>query len=394
MKKTILVLLIISLLVGIAIFAIKRKRNALAEAKPIGNRPIPVSVELVKYGDFISEKRYVGIIEPLNTADISSRITAEITKIFCREGKFVKKGELLIKLDNRSLIQSISVLKAKAEGIKTQLAANNVNIKSLINSVSYWQKQVERDKRLFNKKIIPAKQLELSEEKLNEIKGQLDIARQKNRTFEAELNAVQGDIELAKTRLSYADITAPFDGVVCDVPVDPGDLASPGKKLMEIENQHKLKVSVQLPQVDMKYVHMGDELRLHCKNINGNAKIIKIYPAIGDNRMVKIEALLPEGKQKKFVSGQYVKVFLTVRRIKNILIVPSSSINIDNQQGTEKYLFIVKKGVLNKVKIKIVADNGIEAAVTGFLQPGCKVVVSAYLGWAKLANGLAAKVVD
>ena len=126
-KKVIILVLCISIFAGVAIFAVKRKKAALAKAKPVGENPIPVSVVSVKKADFISQKRYVGIIEPLNTADISSRITADVVKVFCREGKSVKKGELLIKLDDRNLVQAITVLKAKLEGIKTQIVSNNVN---------------------------------------------------------------------------------------------------------------------------------------------------------------------------------------------------------------------------------------------------------------------------
>jgi RND family efflux transporter MFP subunit len=391
MKKNIILIVIIAVLAGVAIFAVKKKKAALAKAKPIGQSPIPVSVVSVKQGDFVSEKLYVGIIEPLNTTDISSRITADIKKILYREGKAVKKGDLLIKLDNRNLLQSITVLKAKAEGTKAQIVANNINIKSLTSSVIYWKKQVQRDKQLFDKNVVSAKQLELSNEKLNEIQGQLDVVSQNNKTLDAELNAIKGDIGLAETNLSYADLIAPFDGVVCDVPVDPGELASPGKKLMVVENQQQLKLSLKLPQIDMKYVHPGDELHLQYRSIKRTAAISKIYPALGANRMIEIEAILPKEKENELVSGQYVKVSLTSGTINNVLIVPSASINIDNRPDTKKYLFILDKGFLKKVNIKILADNETEAAVSGSLKLGNKVVVSAYLGWAELSDGLKAK---
>lgn len=393
MKRLIIVVILV-LIMGVAIFAIKRKKATLAKAKTLDEQSLPVSVIPVKKGDFVVVRRYIGIIEPLNKADISSRITADIVKVLYREGKLVMKGDLLIKLDNRNLLQAIIVLKAKAEGIKTEIVANNVNIKSLAYSVDYWEKQVKRDKQLFKKNVIPAKQVELSDKKLNEIHGQLEIASQKNNTFKAELTAIQGDIKIAETNLSYADITAPFDGVVCDAPVDPGDQAAPGKKMMIIENQHQFKVVIQLPQMDMKYINSRDKLKIQCRRIEVVAKISQIYPALGANRMIKVEAVLAPNNEKSFISGQYVKVSISTGTMNNVLIVPSASINIDNNKSSEKYVFILKNGVLQKLVVKVLGNNEIEAAVSGALKAGDQVVVSAYLGWARLADGVQAKKVN
>jgi len=392
-KRLLIVGLVICVFIGVAFFAVKRKKAALSLAKPLGSNPIPVSVVSVKEGDFISTKRYVGIVEPLNAADISSRITADIVKVLCREGKSVKKGDMLIKLDDRNLVQAITVLNAKLEGIKTQIVSNNVNIKSLTASANYWLKQLKRDKQLYDKNIVSAKQLELSTERLNESQGKLDVTSQKNKTLEAQLTAIQGDIRIAETNLSYADIKAPFDGIVCDVPVDPGDQASPGKKLMTFENQHQLKVVVQFPQIDMQYVHLGDTLSLQCGDTMKSAKISKIYPALGANRMMKVEAILPIGHNNGFISGQYIKAALATNVIKNVLIVPSAAINIDNNKNQPNSLFLLKNGRLKKVDVKLLGNNQIEAAVSGALKVGDKAVVSAYLGWAELADGLKAELV-
>jgi RND family efflux transporter MFP subunit len=393
-KKIIIMAVVLGIMLVVAFVAVKRKKAALAKAKPVGVNAIPVSVIAVTKSNFSMIKNYIGIVEPLNSANISSRITADIVKVLYREGKSVQAGELLLKLDDRNLVQAIVVLKAKAEGVKTQMIANNVNIQSLKGSVNYWQKQVERDRKLFKQNIIPAKQFELSNEKLNEIQGKLNVAAQKNKTLAAELAAVNGDIKIAKTNLSYADISAPFNGVVCEVPVDPGDLASPGKKLMVLENQHLLKISVQLPQTDMKYVKINNKLHIQCRKTEITAKISKIYPALGSNRMMKIEAILPAANEKDFVSGQYVKVSLTTGILHSVLIVPAAAINIDNQTSSHKYLFILKDGELKTVTVKILGNNEIKAAVTGNLNVGDKIVVSAYLGWAELAAGLKAEEVE
>jgi len=390
------VILFIIAIAAICFIAVKKKKSELSKAKPLGNKPIPLSVAELKRGNFSIYKDYVGVITPVNSSDISSRMTAEIVKIHVTEGNSVKKGDPLMRLDDRALKQSINVLKAKAEGIKTQILANKVKIESLKISVAYWQKQCDRNKKLYENKIVSAKTYELSSEKLNEIEGEYHIALQQNNTYKATLSSIMEDIKIAETNLSYAVIRAPFDGVICNVPVDPGDLAIPGKKLVEIENQKPLKVTVQIPQVDMKYIQLEKTLLVSPDSGKENdiipAPITKIYPAIGANRMMKIQAVLPDKSSPDLVSGQYVKVKITATTLKNVILAPAEAVNIDNNSETGKNIFIVRNGLLKKIPVTLLGNNEVNAAISGTLEPGEKVVVSAFLGWAKLADGLKAEI--
>ena len=388
MKKVLTVIIIAVLIAGVAIFAVIRKKKMLAAAKAVGERPVPVSVAEVRLGNFVTSKRYVGVITPLTMANISSRITSEVEKVHHREGEHVKKGELLLNLDDRNFQQALAVENAKIENVKTQIEANNVLIKSLQNSVEYWKKQVDRDNELYKQNIVPAKQLETSREKLNEVTGQYDVALQKRKTLVAVLNAAEGAKQIAKTNITYANITAPFDCVVCDVPIYPGDLASPGKKLMMIEDHKHLKVVIKIPQIDMSSVKLGDKIAIQSRTNKAVVEITKIYPSVGINKMVRIEAKIPEKYADTFVSGQYVLTYLASKVKHNALIIPSKAINLDNNNATSNILFLYRNGKLKKITVKVISDNETEAAVEGDLKPGDEVVVTAFLGWAKLADGM------
>ena len=388
MKKVLTVIIIAVLIVGVAIFAVIKRKKELAKAKAVAGRPVPVSVGAVRSGDFVTSKRYVGVMAPVTTANVSARITSEIEKVLHHAGERVPKGTLLIKLDDRSFKQSLAVAKAQIENVKTQIAANNVLLNSLKNSVSYWKKQVARDVSLSKEKIVSAKQVETSNEQLNEVVGKYNVAIQKAKTLEAQLSAAESAKNIAETNISYANIKAPFDAILADVPVDPGDLASPGKKLMVLEEQNKLKVIIRIPQVDMGGVQLGDDIVIESRTAKAPLKISRIYPSVGVNKMVRIEAVVPNEYYNKFVSGQYVLAYMKNSIIHNALIVPSQAINIDNNPETGDAVFLVRNGKLVRTPVKVINDNETEAAVKGDLKNGENVVVTAFLGWAKLADGV------
>jgi RND family efflux transporter MFP subunit len=393
MKKRVFIIAgIIGLIIVVAIFAVKRKQAMLAKAPIAGERAIPVTVAVAQQGQFVKSLDYVGVVEPHFSANISSRLTSEIEQVLHLEGSVVKAGELLIKLDDRKLRYDIAVLKAKREEIKTKISGNEVNVRSLQGSVSYWNKQVERDQLLVKKEIAPLKQLESSTEKLNEFKGKLDVAIQNGKTLDAELSAMKGQQSIAETNLSYTKIRSPFDGVVCEKFIDQGDLASPGKRLMVVENQQQLKVVVEVPQSDVMLLHQGQAVNVSCRGYEGNAKLSKIYPAVAQSRMVRIESYLPENSGDKLISGQHVRISMSIATLNNVTLIPATAINVDRNSENNKMVFILTDGRLKQQSIKVLGNNGKEVAVSG-IKPGVKVVTSAFLGWAKLADGLKAEVI-
>ena len=389
MKKRVF---IIALIIVVAIFAVKRKQAMLAKAPIAGERAIPVTVAVARQGNFVKSLDYVGVVEPHFSANISSRLTSEIEQVLHLEGAVVKAGELLIKLDDRKLRYDIAVLKAKLEEVKTKISGNAVNIRSLQDSVGYWNKQVERDQLLVKEKITPLKQLESSTEKLNEFKGKLDVAIQNGRTLDAELSAMKGQQSIAETNLSYTKIRSPFDGVICEKFIDQGDLASPGKRLLVVENQQQLKVVVEVPQSDIRHLHQGQAINVSCSGYKTSAKLSKIYPAVAQSRMVRIESYLPTNGEGKLISGQHVRISMSIAKLNNVTLIPATAVNFDNNSENSKRVFILADGCLQQQQIKVLGNNGQEVAVSG-IKPGVKVVTSAFLGWAKLANGLKAEVI-
>lgn len=392
MKRFIIAGFLLLLMVGVAIFAVKRKKAILATAPFPGDRPIPVSVAVARRGTFTKTLDYVGVVEPHYTADLSSRVTSEIDQVLHSEGDVVKKGELLIKLDDRKLLGDIAVLKAKLEEIKTKISSNRVKVNSLKNTYAYWKKQVERDKFLSDKNVTPVKELETSTERYSTTKGLLDVATQNDKTLDAELHAMEGQLDIARTNLSYAKILSPFDGVVCEKLVDPGDLASPGKLLMVVENQKKLKVDVDIPQTDVGKLRKGQSVRIAFRDYKVDAKLSRIYPAVAKSRMVRVESYLPSNVGDKLISGQYVRISMATSTLNDITLLPASAVDSSHNVG-EKTVYILKDGRLKKRKIKVLGNNGREVAVKG-VEPEEKVVTSAFLGWAKLADGLKAKAIE
>ena len=102
-KKTLqflVVALVIAAIAGAVTMRAQQKKQALAQAPKFGVRPVPVHVVQARTGDLAQSRRYLAVVEPLQTAAVSARVAAEINSITCDEGDVVKAGDVMAVMDS------------------------------------------------------------------------------------------------------------------------------------------------------------------------------------------------------------------------------------------------------------------------------------------------------
>jgi len=237
--KRIAVLIILVVIVLFAVLLIKRKKHQLAGAPKYGMRPIPVRVITAELGSLSTKIDYLAVVAPVQIANVSARLTAVVDKLLCDEGDWVKAGDMLIELDDREIKNDIASVQADIAGAQSELAANQATVTSLENSAAYWNREAHRDKTLADKGDIPGAQAEATADKANEFKGKSDAAKHKSAALKHLMDSLESKKAQFETRLSYCAIKSPYDGLVTQRLVDPGDLASPGKTLLVVEDRRQ-----------------------------------------------------------------------------------------------------------------------------------------------------------
>ncbi len=393
MKKTlkkIFVLLIVALIILAAVGLVVRKKHKLAKAPKFGLRPYPVRVCVAHSGSLEKTIDYLAIVEPFQVANISARLTTDVNAVLCDEGSVVKANQILIKLDDRDILDDIASVSADIARVKSELEANKVKVSSLKKTLEYWQREAKRDKTLADKGDIPLASAEATIDKANEFEGSYEAAKHNTSALISAIKALESKKKQIETRLSYAVIRSPYDGVVTQRFVDPGDLATVGKKLLVVEDSSKLKLSFDIPQKDISNVKQGDKIEFVINDKKQDAQITNIYPSLDKARMLHVEALLSKEQASGLTIGQYVPVKLNVSLIKDAVLVASESL----VQGPDNdmYVFVVEDSSLKSHKVKVLGASNDETAVEG-ISPDEQVVVSTFLGWANLSSGKKVEVI-
>lgn len=269
MLKKIITIIVIILLIAGGVRLVKMKKSRIAKIPLPIQHLLPVQTTLPTKGEFPISKTLLGKIVAKHQAILAARITSHILAVNVREGTVVNKGDILVQLDDRSEKDRVTATRADLAAARTQLATQNAIF--------------SRDRKLFAAQAISQEQLDTS-------RANYDAAK-------ARVTALEKSLDTAITNLSYTRIAAPVAGIITSRLVDPGDLATPGKPLLGLEEQKAgYYIQVNIPQADFSRVHQGDKAEIipdHLAAGTGasaiTAGISRIHPAISFGTLATVE---------------------------------------------------------------------------------------------------------
>ena len=259
------------------------------------------SVEVVNS----SPVSFSGTVVPSDRAEVSTRNMGYVSYIGVKEGDFVKKGDLLLRIDPRDT-------KARIESAKEQVIQAEKRYNMALANYEAVRKTYERYRELLEAKAVTEHEFDMIEAKFKSAKAQLEASR-------SGVEMAKQNLKVATTNLSYTEVRAPFSGYVVSKLVDIGDIAKPGYPLIIMEKR-PFKVEVSLPERLYNRVSVGDELKVYVESLNKwtTARVVEIEPSVNPvNRTFKLKAVI---RDKDVKSGFFVKVYLQERIGKTVFI--------------------------------------------------------------------------
>jgi RND family efflux transporter MFP subunit len=357
MKKRIVIAIVGLALLSGGIAVIVNKQKTLANLPKPSSQPPAVQTAPAFQGTIDITSRQLGEIQPYVQADLAPRITGYILSISKREGDSVMKGEVVCTVDDRELSKRAETTQAEMLATKQRLAG--------ARSVYETQRSVtDRDEKLYQAGAI-------SKEALERSRATLDGARSSVEAFEESIRGLKSNVEAARLQVGYAQIAAPFSGLVTKRSAEPGDLAVPGKPILTIQQPSPVKVIVQIPQELTGQIKPGTKLVLSNGQNTSPAAVTKVYPALGKNLLGSVEALLPKSPFG-LPTGSTVGVDVVTTTVTGV-VVPENAV-----ARTEKgaFLYTVQDGTIHIQPVRILGVGQGKAAVQGDIVPGTPVAVA------------------
>lgn len=274
----------------------------------------------------------MGTVHAVKTSTLSSKLMAAVKTIKVREGDYVKKGDVLIFLDDSQVgAQLRQAEEAAAEAVKAHMAAlagaESAGAAAKLAGATY-----RRYLRLLKEDSASRQEFEEAEARKSQAEAAFSQA-------DAMVQAASHRVKQAEAALSYAkslnkdsSIYAPYDGFITAKMIEPGDLASPGTPLIGIEGTEGSYVELVVPEAHIKNAGIGKTSHLiipASNDLSFEGAITTIAPAADPKtRSFMIKISFPANKN--IHSGMYARVQIPSGEA-NALTIPSSALVYQGQ---------------------------------------------------------------
>ena len=175
------------------------------------------------------------LIEPTQTVEVGSPVSGVLDKVNARRGDRVSKGQVLATLESRAEQAAVELARFKSEATGP--------IKSAESKIEFSKRKLQRRKEMAAEKLMSAQDRDDAEAEYNLAEAELQIARENRQIARIEY-------QQQSSLLSLRTVRSPFDGVVVDQMLYPGEIIEPGgnrKGILRLAQLDPLRVHVILP---------------------------------------------------------------------------------------------------------------------------------------------------
>jgi len=345
-----------------------------------------------------------GDVVAVNTVTLQAMVEGPISFCPWREGDRVERaGEKLIEI-NRPLYRqevaaaeaALEVAKAKLADLKAgarpeEIAQAKESVRHFEDCTDFAKADLDRIRALVKSGSLPAETVEKARVSYVKCHTQFGAAKERLAMLEAgptktEIGVAQAAVDeaaakgdVAQAKLDECLLKAPFAGVITQVSVRPGDLATPRAPLLKMMDPSSLVVRAGLPESCAADIRKGTEaiVRLDAyPRKTFRAKIDRVHPRLewdSRTRIIEVKVIEPT----ELIPHLFARISVQGRVVDDAVMVPDVAI-ITTPRG-HKVVYVVKDGKASMRKVTIGLEQGQHVQITDGLRAGEMVVIAGNL---------------
>jgi len=344
-----------------------------------------------------------GNVVAVNTVTLGATVEGPISFCPWREGDRVEAGETLIEIDRPLYRQELAAAEAALAVARAKLAdlkagARPEEIQQAKESVRHFQDctefakaDLERIRSLVESGSLPAETMEKARVSYVKCHTQLEAAKEQLAMLEAgptktEIGVAQAAVDEASARVGLAQakldeclLKASFAGVITEVFVRPGDLATPRAHLLKMMAPSSLVVRAGLPESCAADIRTGTEATVRLDAFPRkmfNARIERVYPRLeweSRTRIIEVKIIEPV----ELIPHLFARVSVRGRVAENAVVIPDAAV-VTTPRG-HKVVYVVQEGKASMRRVTLGLEQGDRVQVTDGIQPGEVVIIAGNL---------------
>ena len=348
-----------------------------------------------------------GTVDTDATAQLKAEIAARVVEVPVQEGKAVKAGDVLLRLDADEVQARLNLAASGLAAAQSRLDSARIALPmekartaaSLVEAQARFadaKQKHDKKKRLFESRLIASGEMESSEAEFSAAQAALNVAEanleqvalqaQQVKVAESDVKQQVAQLRVAELNLGLSSVRTPMNGTVMELPVKVGELVQPGMIVARITRLEGLYVKAQVDEVDLGRLTIGQSAEITFDTVPDKkfvAHLFEISPGVSVEKLksrnvtIKLKIATPPLFLRP---GMSADVEIIVETLKNILHVPTQAIMT---KGKEQFVYVIDAGKVAKRIIETGRSNwdsteirkGLnenEAVITSLDQEGLK----------------------
>ncbi|QLG45705.1 efflux RND transporter periplasmic adaptor subunit [Costertonia aggregata] len=357
-----------------------------------------LSIAEVSQGKFDDYITINGNVAPITTIYMDAYEGGRVTKKLIEEGTMVKKGDIILKLENMNLYEQILASESNLALKQNDLRSTKLNFdsrqvegrRSLATATTDLQRlkrNYEQNEALYKDELISKEAYQLSKENYELSKKQYEIIKLQTENddklrktsltgLDTDLARMQKTLGMVYQRLDHLNVRAPADGQLGFLDAEIGQNISQGQRIGQINVLTDYKIEA---DIDEHYIDRVQRDLVAVLERNGTdypLRLRKVYPEVRNGRF-RVDLVFTENKPETIRTGQSYNIKLQLGESSDALLLPKGSFF---QSTGGQWIFVVTPGSDEALKrpIRIGKQNSRYYEVLEGLDAGEKVITSNY----------------
>lgn len=327
-----------------------------------------------------------GTVRARMTTALSARIMGHIREVRVQAGDSVRAGQVVAVLDAREIETGLQSAQAAKEEARSAIPEADNAIAAAQAQLSLAQSTWKRMKSLHEQKSITEQEMDEAEARLSMARANHQMALAKKKQLEDKIRQAESDLATVSLQKSYAEVTAPFNGVVIERKAEPGMLASPGMPIVIIEQAGAYRLEAAIEESLLARIRPGTKSTVQLDALDKaiETRVTEIVPALdAQSRTFTVKLDLPASPQIR--SGLFGRARFTLGE-RETLSIPAAALEREGQlervyvhdNGTARARLVTtgaRHGDRLVVLSGLTAGETVLTAVDGRLRDGARVEV-------------------
>lgn len=379
--------------------------------------PMRVRTTILERGPIRSLISTNGKVEPIQNFEAHSPVASTVKRMLVKEGDHVRKGQLLLQLDDADLRSHAARAQAQIKaaqadqadiatgGTREEVLTLDSQLLKARNVRDYDLRNLDALRRLQQQGAASAGEVKQAEDQLQRAEVDLRLLeqKQKDRYSQPEMAKVQAQTaeaqaayDAAEEALQKSSVRAPFDGIVYSLPVKQGAYVQTGELLLQLGDLSKMLVRTFVDEPDIGRLASGQPIEVSWDAVpdriwKGKVSTIPSTVKLRGARNVGEVTCTVDNHDRRLLPNINVGVTIITAEHTGVLTLQREAVHMDD---TRPYVYQVLNGELKRRDVEVSLQNLTRVEITGGLRDNAIVALSSVDASKALIDGARVKVVQ